>query len=254
MSIVPCFDPTTGASGGPASGGGSTPTGGFAALDLSSGFTSLAPDAMSFKSTATDGAGVSTFTFDALAVGDAKYAFSGTGASWPRLYKDLTDSTGTLTTADSFLMLVRLTSFSHSTADIRFGVGLCLAPTATATADFDGYGIGYRFSSTSSNRKGFQLQLVTSSGNTSGYSAQNTDATYGVLARTERRLGGAIVFGEQSDTAPSTGQYNTSSNQQLAATTDFKLFVAAATSLTSGTISEDDAFSVKIETQIVRLR
>ena len=235
----------------PGGGGGG---GGLDVLDVGSGFTSLAPASMSFSSVATAGSGVSTFTFDELAVADAKYQFSGSGAEWPRLYRDLSDSAGVLTTADSFLLIVKLSGFVNSSADIRFGVGLCLDPTATSTTDFDGYGIGYRFTSTASFRKGFQIQLVTTSGNTSGYSAQNTDTAYGVIARTERRLGGAVVFGEQSDTAPSTGQYNTSSNQQLAASTPFKLWVAASTSANSTVIGAGDSFSTKIETQIVRLR
>ncbi len=83
-------------------------------IDPSTGFSKLEPDAMGYEVAHNAGTGVTTFTMDALDPGNAKYSFTGSGAEYPRSSKLLVDSAGTtMTTADSFIMNVRLSLYDN---------------------------------------------------------------------------------------------------------------------------------------------
>ena len=226
----------------------------FNAINLTTGYTKLEPDGMGY-SDVSYASGVNTITFNALAVGDLKYAFTGSDAQWPRHYADLNDADGTrLTTDDSFLMVVKLSSFTYpSAADFRMAVGCCVDRTSTTTAAFDGYGIGRRMGNISTYRDGIQVQLDTTNGNVNGFTYDGADTIYGVVVRTGTRHAGNTVFGELSDAAASTAQYTQKSSQSLTASQDWSLFVAVAMTST-GTISAGESISFKAEYQIIKLR
>ena len=229
----------------------------YPVIDPSTGFTKVEPDAMTYASISYTGAtGITTYTMSALGTGNQKYNFAGGDASWPRHHQLLKNSDGTqLTTADSFMMLVRLDNFTFpGNDDFQVAVGLCLDPTATNTNDFDGYGVGFRMSSGSSNRKGKIIQLVLSSGSVNGYNATGTDTAYGVITRTARRNAGLTVFGETSDADSANNAYSTNSTTQLAATTNWSLWLATSMSSSTGTITASESFAYRASYQIVELR
>jgi len=226
----------------------------FNTIDLTTGYTKLEPDGMGYSGVTIAG-GVNTITFNALATGDLKYAFTGSGSEWPRHYAALSDADGTrLTTDDTFLMVVKLSAFTYPSAvDLRVAVGCCVDPTSTTTAAFDGYGIGRRMGSLASQREGFQVQLDTTNGNTNGFTYDLADTIYGVVVRTAAQHAGNSVFGEISDVNGANAQYTQKSSQSLTASQDWSLFVAVATSST-GTISAGESIAFKAEYQVIRLR
>ena len=226
----------------------------FNTIDLTTGYAKSEPDGMGYSGVSIAG-GVNTITFNALATGDLKYAFSGSGAQWPRHYADLNDADGTrLTTDDSFLMVVKLSNFTYpSAADFRMAVGCCVDPTSTTTAAFDGYGIGRRMGNVTTAREGHQVQLDTTNGNTNGFTYDGSDTIYGVVVRTAAQHAGNSVFGEVSGVNGPNAQYTQKSSQSLTASQDWSLFVAVATTST-GTISAGESIAFKAEYQIIKLR
>ena len=261
MGVIPVFDPATGASGGAASGG----TGGtgvnvlpleYININLTNGFTLLEPDAMGYTPTHDSGTGVTTFAMDELASGNAKYSLTGTGAEWPRSSKLLTDSAGnTMTSADSFIMAVRMSLYDTtvpSSADLRIAVGLCLDPTATTTGDFDGYGVTLR--TVSGSRKGGIVKLDSGSGFLSSYTQAGNTFIYGQIVRSARKLPVVLAYGETTGQMPNNSYVDSTSTVELAATTNWSLWVAVSTSTTSGTIAASQTAAVRLDYQIIKLR
>ena len=224
-------------------------------IDPSSGFTKLEPDAMGYEVAHDAGTGVTTFTMDALDPGNAKYSFTGTGAEYPRSSKLLVDSAGTtMTTADSFIMAVRFSLFDNTVpanADLRMGVGLCLDPTATTTGAFDGYGITLR--TVSGSRKGGIVKMDGGSAFMSTTSQSGNTVVYGQIIRSARKNPLLLAYGETSGQMPSNSYVDSTSTVELAATTDWSLWVAVTIATTSGTIDASETFAVKMDYQIIRL-
>ena len=225
-------------------------------IDLTdtSTWTLLEPDAMTYNSVGTDGSGVTTFIFDALGTGNAKYSFSGANAEWPRHYANLNDSNGTrLTTNDAFLLAVRLSSFSNPpNNDFRIAVGCCVSPTSILTTDFDGYGIGMRMDAT--QHDGLQVYLDSTSGNAVGFSPDTSDTIYGVVTRTAERHASNTVFGEASDASIASAQYTVKSSTAISTGQNWSLFVASSMFANLGTINAAESFALKLEYQVIRLR
>ena len=224
-------------------------------IDPSSGFTKLEPDAMGYEVAHDAGTGVTTFTMDALDPGNAKYSFTGTGAEYPRSSKLLVDSAGTtMTTADSFIMAVRFSLFDNTVpanADLRMGVGLCLDPTATTTGAFDGYGITLR--TVSGSRKCGIVKMDGGSAFMSTTSQSGNTVVYGQIIRSARKNPLLLAYGETSGQMPSNSYVDSTSTVELAATTDWSLWVAVTIATTSGTIDASETFAVKMDYQIIRL-
>ena len=249
--------------GPPSSGGGggsTSPILDWVLIDPTS-MTKTTPDAMQISSESIDSStGMTTFTFSALGSGNAKYNLSGSGAEYPRYSSSLVDSAGVqLTTGDSFIMYLRLSVFDTtvpSQADLRVAVGLCLSPTATTTADLDGYGVGMR--TRAASRVGATFKADTTSAGFSAYSSTATDTIFGSIQRSTRRLGALIAFGEDSDgatTSPSTGRTTAVvSTAQLAASTNYSLFIAIGTNSNSGTIDAGQTLGFRADYAIKRLR
>lgn len=234
----------------------------FMSVNPASGFTNLTPDAMAFKSIVTDaGTGVTTYTFDALTSGTSsagqKYNFTGADSGWPRRYQLLKDSAGTtLTTDDSFVMVVKMSLYDAtvpSSADLRFGVGLCIDPTSQTVAAFDGYGITLR--TRSASRVGGVVKFDATGGSASNYSNASTTTVYGYIIRSKRRLSGLIAQGEPSSgDTPSNSMVDNSSTTELAASTNLSLWVGVGLQLSTGGITDGQSFAVKTEYQIIRTR
>ena len=224
-------------------------------IDPSSGFTKLEPDAMGYEVAHNAGTGVTTFTMDALDPGNAAYSFTGTGAEYPRSSKLLVDSAGTtMTTADSFIMAVRFSLFDNTVpanADLRMGVGLCLDPTATTTGAFDGYGITLR--TVSGSRKGGIVKMDGGSAFMSTTSQSGNTVVYGQIIRSARKNPLLLAYGETSGQMPSNSYVDSTSTVELAATTNWSLWVAVTIATTSGTIDASETFAVKMDYQIIRL-
>ena len=117
MPIAPCFDPTTGASGGSQGGGGSTGADlsalGFEAVDLTDGWTLYDPN--SLVNSVSHSGGINTVTMNALGAGSNDYSFTiGGNLKMPRWYKNLSalDANGgevRLNTGDTYsLHTIRL--------------------------------------------------------------------------------------------------------------------------------------------------
>lgn len=225
-------------------------------IDPSSGFSKLEPDAMGYEVAHNAGTGVTTFTMDALDPGNAKYSFTGTGASYPRSSKLLVDSAGTtMTSADSFIMNVRLSLYDNTVpanADLRLGVGLCLDPTATTTGDFDGYGVTLR--TVAGSRKGGIVKMDSSSGSLSTMGAAGNTVVFGQIIRSARRNPVVLAYGETSGQMPTNSYVDSTSTVELAASTNWSLWVAVTLATTSGTINASETFAVKMDYQIIKLR
>ena len=246
--------------GPPSSGGGGSSGIDVLPLDYininpSTGFTKLEPDAMGYEVAHNAGTGVTTFTMDALDPGNAKYSFTGTGAEYPRSSKLLVDSAGaTMTTADSFIMHVRLSLYDNTVpanADLRMGVGLCIDPTATTTGAFDGYGVTLR--TVSGSRKGGIVKMDSSSAFMSTMSGTGNTFVYGQIIRSARKNPLVLAYGETSGQMPGNSYVDSTSTVELAATTNWSLWVAVTLSTTGGTINASETFAVKMDYQIVRL-
>jgi len=136
VPIVPAFNPTTGASGGPASGGG----GGvslydlpFDTVDLTDGsWTLLDPD--SLVDTVSFSGGYNTIVWNALAVGSADYIWTGANNRAPRWYKKLTID-GSQVISDDMLALGLLLEADNTFTDFNQRVvgGMAVDPTSTVS-------------------------------------------------------------------------------------------------------------------------
>ena len=254
MGMFPIAGPPSTGGGGGGSGIDVLPLE-YINIDPSSGFTKLEPDAMGYEVAHNAGTGVTTFTMDALDPGNAKYSFTGSGAEYPRSSKLLVDSAGTtMTTADSFIMAVRFSLFDSTVpanADLRMGVGLCLDPTATTTGAFDGYGITLR--TVSGSRKCGIVKMDSNSAFMSTTSAAGNTVVYGQIIRSARKNPLVLAYGETSGQMPSNSYVDSTSTVELAATTNWSLWVAVTIATTSGTIDASETFAVKMDYQIIRL-
>jgi hypothetical protein len=138
MPIAPCFDPTTGASGGSQGGGGSTGADlsalGFEAVDLTDGWTLYDPS--SLVNSVSHSGGINTVTMNALGAGSNDYAFTvGGNLKMPRWYKNLSalDASGgevRLNTGDTY-SLHTITQFVEPVD--RFGTEIVMASSPDPT-------------------------------------------------------------------------------------------------------------------------
>jgi hypothetical protein len=112
MAIVPCFDPTTGASGGPATGGG----GGGASLydlpwtdvDLTDGSWALRDPGTKLGSVTNVGGGFMRVQWGAAASGADYNWTAGPNHLAPRWYKDLIIDGNTVTSGDLAFIMFRM--------------------------------------------------------------------------------------------------------------------------------------------------
>ena len=144
MPIVPCFDPSTGASGGPSGGGGG---GGMRLLgDLSDpSFTFTDTAGVALNSYSFDGStGIHTFDTNNIAVGNADYTLtSGANFLGPKWTIPMTYGDGSPVQAgDAFSVDLRFTDVDPDTARQYYvAVAAIQNPTSTVTGTMRPSGI-----------------------------------------------------------------------------------------------------------------
>ena len=146
MGIVPVFDPTTGASGGPAGGGGSASLYDVAftgPINLTDGtWTLLDPDNL-IQSISYAG-GYHTVVWNALAAGSSDYNWgSGSNHRAPRWYKAAEIDGNQLTTDDitQAVFYAQTDNANRGDFDSMMVHGVCVDPTSTVANTIAGCGL-----------------------------------------------------------------------------------------------------------------
>jgi hypothetical protein len=233
----------------------------YQTINPTSGFTLLEPDTarMEFSSVShAAGTGITTFTLNGTTTNASDQRFAGSGVTkWPRYYQALTDADGNaLDTDDSFMMLVKLSDFTHpSSLGYGIGVGLCLDPTATDSNTFDGWGITTLLASTTSQRKGGITSQYLSTGQESSYGGSDADTVFGTLHRSAVRFPGASVFGESSGASIANGGTTVSAVSTAFSTGQaWNLWVGVVVRNSGQVIPSGESFACKISYQIIKVR
>jgi len=251
MPITPCFDPTTGASGGapPPSPPPSLYNLPLEAVDLTDGsWTLYDPDGL--VDTITHAAGWHTLTWNALAVGSGDYNwFYGTTIRAPRWYNTLEIAGTQVTSLDFLVSSYRMEVpplFSPDVCPVRwkgvFGAALNAASTDTGLMCGTGGTMG-RFSTTTAPLYGVFTRHTESS-------AGANNGIYGVCTtiRGGDGLGGGefMIFDatdrNQNAAARSAGVYTTG----LPVPTDVQLVVGLGTGANAVTITAGDQTKFKL--------
>jgi len=248
MPITPCFDPTTGASGGAAPGGAGAS---FSNVSLRTidptSWSTTDPDGL-LKSVA-HASGSTTFTFNASS-GSANYLLTSSTQNFPRRYTDLQADNGdgtftTLTTDDHLLLYFRISGYTTDFAS-RLFVAVAVDPTsATATTQL-GYGV---FFYQPASTPGDGLWDVSST--LQGLNA-STDSVHGILNYSPARSVALTDFSlNSSDTLLNTRQRTLSDT--LTGSTNLKLMVGVATNASGTTIADNDTVVGTLEYQAFKL-
>jgi len=159
MPTVPCFDPTTGASGGPSDGGGG---GGGADLsnlayeliDLTDG-SWIKVDPLNVIQSVSINSGVTTFTyntFDPAGTGNGGSVLPNSVAKQPRWYRRLNIGGTDIDTDAAYMYSTKMSSITpNATFDNALYHGIAEDPTATQTVQADVNGLGMHVRITSGN-------------------------------------------------------------------------------------------------------
>ena len=143
MPIAPCFDPTTGASGGASAGGGGTPSLANVtptAIDLTDGTWTLTDPNNLIKSV-TFGGGFNIITWNAVEGTSSLNWTAGTTTDAPRWHKVLNIGGTDITAADLLVFTSRIEQ-GLDVADFNNEcvVGVATDPTSSSTSAIDGSG------------------------------------------------------------------------------------------------------------------
>jgi hypothetical protein len=176
MPTVPCFDPTTGASGGPSDGGGGG--GGadlsnlaFELIDLTDGsWTKFDP--LNVIQSVSINSGVHTFTyntFDPAGTGNGGSVLPNNDAKQPRWYRQLNIGGTDIDTDAPYIYSTKISSVTaNSTFDNSLYHGIAEDPTNTTQVDVNGLGMHIRVTSGESYSGAFtstNLQIWNSQAN-----------------------------------------------------------------------------------------
>ncbi len=254
MSIVPCFDPTTGASGGASSGGGSATLSNltFETVDLTTGWTLLDPDSL-VKAVSFAG-GFNTITLNELATGSNLYNWaSGTSIQAPRWYKLLTVSGSQVTEATRTAIHARYENDDTvNTFSQRVVFGSASDPTSTTALTIAGAGGSFARSisgSTSKLRAAYGVWTQNSEAiNTSNLQAYSVVSQY----RGDSGLGTPIVFSLNSSNAIVHVNSRNSNRNNLGSAAVY-LIVGVGIRDNTDTIDEDDTVKFKLGFRAVTL-
>lgn len=254
MPITPCFDPTTGASGGAQGGGGGgadLSALGFTAIDITDGFTLTDPD--SLVDTSSSASGVNQVVFNALAVGSTDYAWgSGNNQRAPRWVKDLSaeDATGGEVQVQSGDTFILQTVVQFQTPDNRFASEVVVASSVDGTGldcfTNDAMGGLIRYNATGN----IQYGIFTFNGYASNASASNDHSTCTLLHSGVRGQGGAYVNLDNTGTAITGGTRNAGMTYDNG-TIGMKLMVGVGTN-GSATIGAGDDVKFKAWYRVIK--
>ena len=250
MPITPCFDPTSGASGGAAPGGAGSP---FSNVPLQTidptSWSTNDPDSLLKSVSHTAGTGVTTFTFNELAVGSANYLLTNATQDYPRRYTDLRadngDGTATpLTTDDYVLVYFRLSGYTTDFAS-RLFVSVAIDPTSSVPATQRAYGVFFR-KPVSTVGDGLWDEQFTQQG--LGAPA----SVHGILNYTPLTSVALTQFGANSSDAPLNIRQRFMKDT-LSTGINLQLMVGVATEASGTTITDNDTVAAKLEYQAFKL-
>ena len=236
------------------------PAGGGAGAGLSFGNVSLRtidpsswstndPDSL-LKTVAHEaGTGVTTFTFNDLAVGSANYLLTNATQNFPRRYTDLQADNGdgtftTLTTDDYALIYFRLSNYTTDFAS-RLFVSVAIDPTSSTATTQRAYGVFFRKPSATVG-DGLWDETFTQQG--LGAPA----SVHGILNYTPLKSVALTQFGADSSGAPINIRQRFM-NDTLSSGVDLKLMVGVATEASGTTITDNDTVAGKLEYQAFKL-
>ena len=180
MGIVPVFDPTTGASGGPApaAGGGIDPDPAGTPINLNDGSWSLYDPLSMVQSVAYDsGTNQNLITLNAAGpTNDLVWTATGATHSGARWYRALSIDGVAMTTDDPITGIYTFGP-DHAVTDYNSGgvCGICEDPTTTVTADIRGTGAGFIYFG------GGNIQCAVWTNNNATFESSNTLNRYSRL-------------------------------------------------------------------------
>ena len=255
MPIAPCFDPTTGASGGaqPGGGGGADLSAlGFTAIDITDGFTLTDPD--SLVDSVSNTGGINKVVLNALASGDTNHTWgSGNTQRAPRWVKnlDVTDATGGEVQPLSGDTFILQTVLQFAAPDNRYAAEIVVASSVDGTGldsfTNDAQGGIMRYSTTGNIAYG----VFTFNGQTSLGTGAPDHSTCTVLHSGARGQGGVYVALDGSGAAVNGGSRN--GNMDYAdGTTGMKLMVGVGKRDSAASITAGDDAQFKAWYRVVR--
>ena len=250
MPITPCFDPTTGASGGAAPGGAGASFSNVSLRTIDpSSWSTNDPDSLLKSVSHTAGTGVTTFTFNALPVGSATYQLTNSTQDFPRRYTDLQADNGdgtftTLTTDDYVLVYFRLSGYTTDFAS-RLFVAVAIDPESSVPATQRAVGVFYRKPAATVG-DGLWDEAYTLQGLGSPFTV------HGILNYTPLRSVAITQFGANSSGVPLNIRQRYM-NDTLSSGINLKLMVGVATETNGTTILDNDTVAGKLEYQAFKL-
>ena len=236
MPIAPCFDPTTGASGGATPAASASlynlsPT----LVDLTDGtWTLLDPDGLVSGVTFASATGYNTVTWNALAAGSQDYNWSsGTTHRGPRWYKLLAVSGSQVTSVNHLVLTTRFQNDpAANTFNQAVAVGAAIDPTSVTATTIDGSG-GY-FNRIGSGNPAMGTWQVNSS-----TTATNASNLYGVttVMRGHNAVGSGVYLNSTAtDTVITAGSRNSGQNSAAVGAQNIYAIVAVGTRGNSDTV------------------
>jgi len=238
MPVAPCFNPTTGASGGaPPAASASLYNLPPTVIDLTDGtWTLLDPD--NLVSGVTFGSGQNTVTWNALAAGSVDYNWGGgTTHRAPRWYKLLSIGGSQVTSVNHLVFTSRFQGDPASTDfNQAVAVGVAIDPTSTTAATIDGSGGYFTRSGGGSPELGtWQVNSSTKSGNANNVFGVTT------VMRGHNALGSGVYLNSTAtDTIQTSGSRNSNQNAAVTGTQNVYVMVGVGTRGNSDTVSAGD--------------
>lgn len=237
--------------GRPAGGGGAGLS--FSTVSLRtidpSAWSTNDPDGLLKSVAHTAGTGVTTFTFNTLAVGSANYLLTNATQDFPRLYTDLQADNGdgtftTLTTDDYLVIYFRLSGYTTDFAS-RLFVAVAVDPTSSVPATQLAYGVFFRKPSAAVGDGVWDV-------NYTQQGLGSPSAVHGILNYSPLRSVGLTQFNIDSSGVPLNVRQRPM-NDTLPATQNLKLIVGVATESSGTTITDNDTVAGKLEYQALKL-
>jgi hypothetical protein len=249
MPIFPCFDPTTGASGGaaPPAPGASLANVPMRSVDPTS-WTETDPDGL--LDTVSYSSGVTSFTMNAAAA-SADYTLGGTSHTFPRLSTTLTADAGdgsftTCTTDDYLVIYWRLRQYSSPGFRARPFIAVCADALSSVPGTMQPFGVfGTQFLSDIGGGL-WNLTSTEQNGNA------NFDALHGVGIFAPERGIQVDMFGVDAS-GIKLFQADRFINQSYAASQDLQLMVGVATENGSTAVNAGDVVQLAFQFQVFRL-
>ena len=214
-----------------------------------SAWSTTDPDGLLKSVAHTAGTGVTTFTFNTLAVGSANYLLTNATQDFPRRYTDLQADNGdgtftTLTTDDFVVVYFRLSGYTTDFAS-RLFAAIAVDPTSSVATTQRAYGVFFQKPSLTVG-DGLWDELYTQQG------LGSPAAVHGILNYSPLKSVALSQFGTNSSGAPINIRQRYM-NDTLPATTNLKLMVGVATNSSGSTITDNDTVSGKLEYQAFKL-